>query len=71
MQGIFENIYKTSEWGPSSVPGTTLVSGPGSTISYNLEYITFLRNYITKHQLKTIVDIGCGTGDFLTKSIMT
>lgn len=53
---IFSNIYKNNEWQNGS--------GPGSSIHFNKEYIEFLKEWIPKNNINTIIDIGCGDWQF-------
>lgn len=47
-------------WLNPSDPEKSL-SGPGSSLSYNKNtYIPFIKKFITDHNIKTIVDFGCG-----------
>lgn len=52
----FKTIYKNNLW--NSEQGTS--SGPGSTIEYATPYIIFLKEFVTKNQIKSILDVGCG-----------
>lgn len=49
---IFAGIYRSKVWGTGS--GSTsdpAVTGP---------YIAYTRNFVREHQIKTVVDLGCG-----------
>lgn len=53
MQNTFTDIYAKSKWGVGS--------GPGSTIEFNkTTYIPFLRSFFNEHNIKSVVDLGCG-----------
>lgn len=53
METIFTNIYENKVWGGGS--------GQGSTIGYNKNtYVLFLKKFIIDHDIKTVVDLGCG-----------
>ena len=53
MQNAFTEIYAKGEWGVGS--------GPGSTLEFNkTTYIPFLRSFFNEHDIKTVVDLGCG-----------
>ena len=57
MEDIFTNIYKKKTWGKGS--------GTGSKLSNdNLKYIELLKSIITKYNITTICDIGCGDWEF-------
>lgn len=59
---IFNNIYEKKIWDSNGL------SGPGSTIEFNKDYITFLKKFISERKYTSIIDLGCG--DFRTgKSI--
>jgi alpha-N-acetylglucosamine transferase len=58
---IFTLIYETNEWGDNNNPSYEGSSGWGSSIEYNKNnYIPFIRSFIEKFKIKTIVDLGCG-----------
>lgn len=59
-ESIFTKIYKTQEWGQSFTEAFVGSSGPGSSTAYNEEYIEYLRTFIKKFQISSVVDIGCG-----------
>jgi len=62
MEPVFTHIYESNVWGPDNVAdGYTGTSGEGSDISYNANnYIPFLKKFIVEHNIKSIVDLGCG-----------
>jgi hypothetical protein len=49
----FDRIYKRGGW-------SGVGSGPGSVVGVNRKYISYLHDFIKKHEIKSIVDIGCG-----------
>lgn len=55
-QDIFDHNYATDIWG--------IGSGPGSTEAYTVKYRSFLQNYLSKNNIKSVVDIGCGDWQF-------
>ena len=58
---IFDCIYERSIWGDNSVKQYNGGSGDGSYVKYNLTtYIPFLKGFIAGHQIKSVVDLGCG-----------
>ena len=60
---IFSNIYDKRIWAPDK---KTPLSGSGSSIRYNRRYIHFLQQFIhePKHNIQSIVDLGCGDWTF-------
>jgi hypothetical protein len=64
MEYIFTNIYKQKYLGDNENDKYNGSSGFGSKLGYNINtYIPFLKEFITKNNIKTIVDLGCG--DFI------
>jgi Methyltransferase domain len=65
-QDVFSEIYKKNIWGGK--PGT-FYSGTGTHNPNTTTYITNIANFINSHQVKKLVEIGCG--DFtITKEIL-
>ena len=60
MEEIFTKVYETSFWGNDESNYYKGSSGLGSEISYNKEYIPFLKSFIKERSIKSIVDLGCG-----------
>ena len=61
MDKIFTNIYEHSTWGNNNNSHYKGSSGSGSSIDYNIKhYVPFLKNYILKKNIRSIVDLGCG-----------
>ena len=61
MEPFFTNIYENCCWGNDSNNCYNGNSGGGSEIEFNKdEYIPFLRNFIINHNIKTVIDLGCG-----------
>ena len=56
-QQIFSDIYKKGVWGDSR---ETLYSGPGSLPENILPYAEFVSQFVAKHNIKSVVDFGCG-----------
>jgi len=52
----FETIYATDEWGQGS--------GEGSYPVHTRGYIRFLQRFIKQHNIKSVVDLGCGDWQF-------
>lgn len=53
---IFRRIYGKDCWGHGS--------GPGSSIEVTAQYRTFLKRFMIKKKIKTVLDIGCGDWQF-------
>jgi hypothetical protein len=61
MEDVFTKIYETNAWGNNGNAEYSGSSGDGSRIDYNKDtYVPFLKKFITDHNIKTIVDLGCG-----------
>ena len=61
MEDVFTKIYETNAWGNNGNAEYSGSSGDGSCINYNKDtYVPFLKKFITEHNIKTIVDLGCG-----------
>ncbi len=56
MRERFEEIYATNEW--------TYGSGEGSLPIHTKDYVAMLQKFLRKHQIKTVVDLGCGDWQF-------
>lgn len=55
---VFTYIYDSAEWGRDAYGKGS--SGDGSNPEYAQEYIEFLQNFLRHHNIKTVVDLGCG-----------
>lgn len=56
MRKTFETIYAKNVWGHGSGEGSLLVHvGP---------YVRFLEKFLTRRQIKSVVDFGCGDWQF-------
>jgi hypothetical protein len=61
MESVFTNIYETSFWGDNKNHDYKGSSGYGSGIDYNkFTYVPFLKNFIQKKNIQSVVDLGCG-----------
>ena len=61
MEHIFTNIYETCLWGTNHNTEYKGSSGGGSDIDYNINtYIPFLQKFMMDHNIKQVVDLGCG-----------
>ena len=56
---VFDKIYETNAW--------LYGSGTGSILEYNWGYIRFLEEFFSKHEIKSIIDFGCGDWQFSQK----
>lgn len=58
---LFTEVYETHIWGTNNDNEYQGSSGGGSAVEYNINnYIPFLRGFIDVHNIKSVVDIGCG-----------
>ena len=57
VQEIFTDIYKNNTWG--GAPGT-FYSGDGTHSSNAKIYIDNISDFIKKHHIRSVLDIGCG-----------
>jgi SAM-dependent methyltransferase len=53
----FKKIYKNNSWGGQN---GQFYSGAGSEFIQAKEYISYVNGFISKNNIKSIVDIGCG-----------
>ena len=60
---VFYEIYKNNLWGGET---GTFCSGEGSSLEANVIYCDRVKNFISDHNIKTVLDIGCG--DFQVSS---
>lgn len=56
MQNPFDEIYRSNAWGYGS--------GEGSLERNTRSYRAFLRDFILKHRIGSVVDMGCGDWQF-------
>jgi 2-polyprenyl-3-methyl-5-hydroxy-6-metoxy-1,4-benzoquinol methylase len=61
-QTVFTTIYDKGMWGRNNLGVGH--SGGGSTVENTSVYTDFLRNFIDTHEIKSIVDAGCGDWEF-------
>jgi len=64
VEHIFSDIYKNNQWGGE--PGT-FYSGEGSYAPSTLLYIEKISEFINSHNIKTVLDIGCGDFAIMSK----
>lgn len=60
MERTFTSIYQNCVWGDNGDPNYKGSSGGGSGVEYNAEYIRFVKEFIAKNEIESVVDIGCG-----------
>ncbi len=61
MEEFFTNVYENKIWGTDNNNEYNGTSGAGSEINNTIEYINFLKMFINKNDIKTVVDLGCGS----------
>ena len=58
---VFADLYENCSWGNNSNTDYKGSSGNGSDVEYNITtYIPFLREFLKKFNITTVVDLGCG-----------
>jgi hypothetical protein len=57
LKKLFSRIYHDNLWGGEK---GEFYSGPGSDDQVGVEYAKAIKYYIAKHNINTVVDIGCG-----------
>lgn len=57
---IFDRIYKEGGWDNGGGHG----SGWGSHIDYARPYVEFINGFLREHEIKSVLDIGCGDWQF-------
>jgi SAM-dependent methyltransferase len=61
MESVFTFIYENNVWGNDRNQIYKGSSGAGSEIFFNKEtYVPFLKDFIQKNEIKSVVDLGCG-----------
>jgi len=61
MEQVFTNVYESKLWGDNGNVEYNGSSGDGSDVDYNKgTYVPFLKKFINDHNIKNIVDLGCG-----------
>jgi SAM-dependent methyltransferase len=68
-EDVFTDIYLTGKWGKGDSP---FFSGEGSVTDTYLEYVKFMQDFIRSHEIKRVVDLGCGdfrVGRHLTEGV--
>ena len=61
-QEAFDKVYRESVWGQNDAGAGH--SGTGSTLSATKEYRAFVQKFLADHQIKSVVDAGCGDWEF-------
>jgi SAM-dependent methyltransferase len=62
LTNTFNRIYAEGTWGRDVAGKGT--SGTGSTLEITQEYRTYLEGFIKTHNIKSVVDAGCGDWTF-------
>jgi SAM-dependent methyltransferase len=62
LSDTFNHIYTAGEWGRDGTGKGT--SGTGSTLEITREYRAFIEDFITRHNVRSVVDAGCGDWGF-------
>ncbi|HKE88094.1 MAG TPA: class I SAM-dependent methyltransferase [Vicinamibacterales bacterium] len=62
LTNTFNRIYAEGTWGRDTAGKG--VSGTGSTLAITREYRAYLEDFIKKHNVKSVVDAGCGDWTF-------
>jgi SAM-dependent methyltransferase len=61
----FEGIYRDSTWGTNDKGVGN--SGTGSTVDATYLYRDYLQHFLKEHNIKSVVDAGCGDWEFSQK----
>jgi SAM-dependent methyltransferase len=59
---VFESVYARQEWGTNARGEGT--SGSGSTLGFTRLYRVFLQDFLAAHDIRSVVDAGCGDWEF-------
>lgn len=62
IASVFTYIYKNAIWGKNE--NGDGFSGEGSTLENTSQYRDFLQKFLHTHQIKSVVDAGCGDWEF-------
>lgn len=62
VKQVFSHIYTNKIWGENE--NGEGFSGPGSTLVQTVKYRKFLQKFLADHQIKSVVDAGCGCWTF-------
>ena len=54
----FTQIYRNKLWG--RIEGNKFFSGRGSLEKFAMPYVEWLTSFIAEHNIRTVVDLGCG-----------
>lgn len=57
---VFRHIYEKDLWNETPGGGMKFCSGKGSDEEYALPYAALIREFMTKNQIRSVVDFGCG-----------
>ena len=62
LTDTFNRIYAQGTWGKNGAGKGT--SGTGSTLEITREYRAYVEDFVKKHNVKSVVDAGCGDWSF-------
>src|SRR5579872_1106350 len=62
MEDVFTWIYQSGYWGVDEEGRGT--SGEGSAWENVQVYVSYLQDFLKKHQIRSVVDLGCGDWQF-------
>ena len=62
---VFDDIYINKVWGVDE--NGEGISGSGSKVENNIKYLNFLNTFIKINKIKSIVDLGCGDWQLMSK----
>src|SRR5262245_43027358 len=65
LTNTFNRIYAEGTWGKDVAGNGT--SGTGSTLEITREYRAYVEEFIRTHNVKSVVDAGCGDWGFSSK----
>ena len=60
MENTFTEIYEKKIWGNNNNENYSGSSGDGSSLNFNVVYISWLKKFITDYNIKSVIDLGCG-----------
>ena len=58
IEEAFTQTYRSQLWG--RIEGDEFFSGDGSLDKFAAPYVEWLTRFITEHDIRTVVDLGCG-----------
>ncbi len=65
VEKVFTDIYRKGVWKSNyRVQRGYGTSGEGSEVKYNWPYLAYLEEFIRDHDIKSVIDLGCGDWEF-------